>query len=234
MTYIFKSLDPNMIAPIINLVPKFDFKNKSLEDPNPNDLINKPSDNKNIIAGTNNTWKNFTANPGFSTLKVGESLPIGNDAVTITDGYGIRNFKGRVGQHSSGIDFKTKSGNAVALKDGVITDVKLQGDGSVISPSAGKAAGYYVIVKHTDGSYGQYMHLDPMTTEEMTSLKNKELKRGDKIFGYTKGSGSMKGTHVKFRIYGDDPHINIDPSQAIRGENYSFIPNKRGENIIKS
>ena len=237
-SYEFDHIKPNDIVPALSLVPKFDLKSK--EDRmkhdiiDTNSIINTNKNSKTLSSGVNSNWKNFSSNPGFSTLKAGEKISIGDDAVVITDPYGIRSFKGREGEHSTGIDYKTKSGKAVALKDGKIIDVKLQGDGSVISPSQGSSAGYYVIVKHTDGSYGQYMHLDPMTTEEMNALKNKEIKRGDKIHGYTKGSGSMTGVHVKFRLYGDDPHVNIDPSQAFRGENYTFIPNKYGENIIKT
>jgi len=234
-SYKFSTIDPNGLVPAISLVPRFEFKSlehKSSLDANLKN-VETTVDTK-ATSGSNSNWKNFVANPGYTSLKAGETINIGDDAIVVTDPYGMRNFKGREGQHSTGIDYKTKSGKVVALKDGIIVDVKLQGNGSVITPSQGNAAGYYLTVKHTDGSYGQYMHLDPMTTEEMNALKNKEIKRGDKIFGYTKGSGSMTGSHVKFRLYGDDPHINIDPSQAFKGEPYSFIPNRHGENIIKT
>jgi murein DD-endopeptidase MepM/ murein hydrolase activator NlpD len=170
---------------------------------------------------------------GIDSLKVGEKVKLNNDEIIITDPYGIRNFKGQEGQHSTGIDFETKSGKVIALKDGVITDVKLQGDGKIYHPSSGKKeAGYYITVKHDDGSKAQYMHLDPMSKEDMDSLKNKRIKRGEHIWGYTTGSGTMTGPHVKFRLFGEDPRVNIDPSQAIRGQNYNFIPDKNGKNIL--
>lgn len=253
MPYIFENTEPNKLVPTLSLVPKFDYRNRDIEK---HDVLdnkdsstylkrydeNIKSDGKvgdttvskdGVQIGKNNNWKNFGSNPGYESLKKGSKIKIGEDAIMVTDPYGFRNFKGREGEHSTGIDYTTASGNAVAIKDGTIIDVKLQGNGSVISPQQGNAGGYYVVVKHDDGSYGQYMHLDPMSTEEMNTLKNKIIKRGDKIAGYTKGSGSMTGKHVKFRLYGQNPRINIDPSQAFRGESYSFIPNSRGENILK-
>ena len=104
------------------------------------------------------------------TVNQGDKFKIGSTEVTITDPFGVRNFEGREGQHSTGIDFVTSTGKAVALKDGVIESVKLQGDGSIITPKEGSSAGWYVTVKHNDGTRMQYMHLDPMTNDEMKKL----------------------------------------------------------------
>lgn len=242
MRYNFENFDPNKYGKILQEeetgldVPKIRTtvidNIKKINTSVNNDVIEPGSV---ISKGVNKNWSNFPVNPGAISLKKGENIQIGSDNVMITDSYGIRGFVGQEGHHSTGIDFKTKSGKAVALKDGIIIDVKLQGDGKIYSPSSGKKeAGYYVVVKHDDGSFGQYMHLDPMNTEQMNSLKNKNIKRGDDIWGYTKGSGTMSGPHVKVRLYGEDPKVNIDPSQAIKGEPYSFIPNRHGENIIKT
>jgi murein DD-endopeptidase MepM/ murein hydrolase activator NlpD len=182
-------------------------------------------------AVSKNKWVNFGANNGYSSLKKNDAISIGGTKLYITDPYGIRNFKGREGEHSTGIDFKTSTGKAVAIKDGEIIDAKLQGSGAATGTEK-KSAGYWVKVKHTDGSYGQYMHLDPMDDNQMKGLIGKKLKRGDEIWGYSQGSGSMTGKHVKFRLYGQDPRVNIDPSQAFRGENYDFIPGLNGENIL--
>lgn len=231
MKYSFKNFNPNsnVKAKIlyeepdnINLSRGILFKDKVEYDFLP----------KNIQA-LNKNFINFSADNGIDSLKVGEKVKLNNDEIIITDPYGIRNFKGQEGQHSTGIDFETKSGKVIALKDGVITDVKLQGDGKIYHPSSGKKeAGYYITVKHDDGSKAQYMHLDPMSKEDMDSLKNKRIKRGEHIWGYTTGSGTMTGPHVKFRLFGEDPRVNIDPSQAIRGQNYNFIPDKNGKNIL--
>ena len=187
---------------------------------------------RNKVANTKDSKFNFDANEGHTTLSEGEKIRVGDVTITVTDPYGIRSFKGREGQHSRGIDITTSTGKAHALSDGIIEDVKLQGDGSVITPTQGKAAGYYVIVRNKDGSRTQYMHLDPMSENDIKNLKGRELKRGDEIWGYTIGSGSMKGKHVKIRHYGDNPKYNIDPSQLLRGEAYSYIPDSNGNNIL--
>lgn len=141
------------------------------------------------------------------SVKKGQTFTFGTNQVTITDPYGIRNFSGREGQHSTGVDYRTDSGNVVALTDGVIKEVRLQGDGSRITPTQGSAAGYYLIVEQADGSMAQYMHLDPMTKEEMKSLVGKQITKGEEIWGYSQGSGSMTkragqwGVHVKYRMY---------------------------------
>ena len=68
-------------------------------------------------------------------VKKGEKYTIGETTITVTDPYGIRSFSGREGQHSTGVDMVTSSGKVVALRDGVIESVKLEGDGSVINPT---------------------------------------------------------------------------------------------------
>ena len=113
----------------------------------------------------------------------------------------------------------TSTGKVYSLTDGVIEDVRLQGDGSVIKPTQGHAAGYYLVVRNADGTRSQYMHLNPMTKDEMESLKGKKLKRGDEIWGYNIGSGSMSGPHIKYRVYtgSSGTQTHIDPSDYLRG-----------------
>jgi hypothetical protein len=152
-------------------------------------------------------------------LKQSETVKVGGNTITVTDPYGIRSFEGRENQHSTGIDMVTSSGKVVAMMDGVIETVKLEGDGSVITPVQGSKAGYYLVVKNSDGTKAQYMHLDPMSPEEMKSLAGKKIKRGDEIWGYQTGSGSITGPHVKYRVYTGKSGYNshIDPSAYIRG-----------------
>lgn len=156
-------------------------------------------------------FKFSQANESYN-LRKGDKLNIGTNTITITDPYGIRSFEGREDKHSTGIDYKTNNNMVVALTDGIIEDVKLDGDGSVIKPTEGSAGGYYLIVRNPDGTRSQYMHLDPMTKDEMDALKGKEIKKGDEIWGYGTGSGSMTGPHVKYRVYtgnvGSQSHIN--------------------------
>lgn len=153
-------------------------------------------------------------------VKEKEKYTIGETTITVTDPYGIRSFAGRKGQHSTGVDMVTSSGNVVAIRDGVIESVKLEGDGSVITPTQGHAAGYYIVVRHSDGTKAQYMHLDPPKSGGLTSMKKalegKKLTRGQEIWGYTTGSGSMTGPHVKFRLYKGTSKNHMDPSKYFR------------------
>ena len=175
----------------------------------------------------NSTWRDtLETNSGFSEAKInpvietilkGDNINIDNTKVTITDPYGIRTFDGREGKHSTGIDMVTNTGKAVSLQDGVIEKVSLQGSGKIITPTEGSAAGYYVTVKNSDGTRTQYMHLDPMTNTDMESLQGKKIKRGEDIWGYSTGSGSMTGPHVKVRQYQGNPKNHMDPTSLFKG-----------------
>jgi len=153
-------------------------------------------------------------------VKYQDKYKIGDTTITITDPYGIRSFAGREGQHSTGVDMITSSGKVVAIRDGVIESVKLEGDGSVIEPTQGSTAGYYIEVRHSDGTKAQYMHLDPPKEGGLAamkkSLEGKKLTRGDEIWGYTTGSGSMTGLHFKFRLYKGNSKNHMDPSKYFR------------------
>jgi len=145
-------------------------------------------------------------------LKEEQKIAVGKDMIRITSPYGPRKLPGRAAEsHSTGIDLTTQSGNALAFADGVIVKVALQGSGNRVGTDK-KEAGYFVEVKHEDGTIGQYMHLDPMSSTEQRNLLNKKVKRGDKLWGYTTGSGSMTNPHVKFRVY--DPTTGLKPSKS--------------------
>lgn len=177
---------------------------------------------------------NAPANPGNISLAEGKVVKVGSTKITVTDTYHMRTkFHRRKDAHSTGIDITTNTGKAVAMSDCTIVDISLQGDGSIIKPENGQAAGYYAVVKNLDGSFAEYMHLDPISGDEAKALKGKKLKRGDSIWGYTIGSGSITDKHVKVRLYGEIPHVTIDPSQYIQGIAYSYIPDAKGNNIIK-
>jgi predicted chitinase len=191
-------------------------------------VLSSTSNHKVITTGS---WNNFSTEETLSDRQVVE---VGDTKVTVTDPYAVRTMESREGKHSTGIDIKTSTGNAIALSDGVIESVKLQGNGDVISPSEGAAAGYYVTVKNDDGSRTQYMHLDPMNDTDIKSLEGKKLKRGETIWGYLTGSGSITGPHIKVRHYGDNSKFNIDPSNLIMGKTYSFIPDRNGNNILSN
>jgi murein DD-endopeptidase MepM/ murein hydrolase activator NlpD len=178
--------------------------------------------------------KKFMYNTSINTgddseisVQKNDKFIIGKTEVTITDPYGIRKFKGREGKHSTGIDYVTNNGQVVALTDLEIVGVKLQGSGATYKPDAVDAdgnqlpgsAGYYIITKNSDGTMSQYMHLDPMTKAEMARLKGQKFKKGDSIWGYSTGSGSMTAPHVKVRFANGMPSSSsyINPTKYFLG-----------------
>lgn len=185
---------------------------------------------KEIVDGR---WHNFRGDDGRDSLKKGSKVKVGSATITVSGAYGIRNLKGRKQEHSRGMDITTSTGKAHALQDGVIESVKLQGSGKTVTTSDTPAAGYYITVKNADGSRTQYMHLDPMTATDMKNLSGKKIKRGEEIWGYTTGSGSMTNPHVKIRHYGNSSRYNVDPSQLLQGIAYKFIPNATGGNMFQ-
>lgn len=165
--------------------------------------------------------KTHSVDLSSKSVQKSEIIPINERVkITITDPYGIRNWGARKGEHSTGIDFVTNDKWAYALNDLVIKDVKVQKvkgfvDGAIIKPSQGHSAGFYIVTENSDGTKSEYMHLNPMTKDEMESLKGKTFKRGEKIWAYNIGSGSMSGPHIKFRVWKSGQHI--DPSDYVRG-----------------
>jgi murein DD-endopeptidase MepM/ murein hydrolase activator NlpD len=170
---------------------------------------------------------NNLPNNNTSGVKYGDKFRLGKTEVKVTDPFGIRDFEGRRGKHSTGIDYTTANKQAVALTDMEVVSVRIDGSGASYKPDAKDAegkqlrgsAGYYIITKNSDGTMSQYMHLDAMTKAEMKRLEGKKFKRGDNIWGYGVGSGSMTGPHVKVRFAEGMPSSTnfIDPSRYFLG-----------------
>lgn len=158
---------------------------------------------------------------GRSTVKLGESV------INVTQGY---IFRENTQKHSTGIDLTTNHRQAVSIADGIITYVGVHGSKKprkAFQKVNGKdmaAAGYYVDVTLPSGEIVQYMHLDPMTSQEMANLKGKKVKRGETIWGYGVGSGTMTGAHVKLRVKKKDKsgvYNHTDPTPyVLYGKNY--------------
>jgi hypothetical protein len=169
------------------------------------------------VAETAKTTSTITA-PAATTsivkkaLKQGEGFKVGNNIYQITNLFGPRTganaVPGREGQHSNGIDIvgyspdKKVKNLPVALTDGVIQSITLQGNGKVISPTQGAAGGYIMNVKMPDGKIMKYMHLGKDVFLNKANLLGKTIKRGDILYegDYSKGSGSQTGPHIKVSV----------------------------------
>lgn len=146
-------------------------------------------------------------------VNINDTIEVGNHIYKFTNLFGPRSGKNSVsgradGEHSRGIDIigyskdGKKSNVPVALTDGTILGVTLQGNGKAIRPEQGRAAGYYMDVKMPDGKVMKYMHLGKDAFLNKASLIGKEIKRGDILYDgdYSVGSGSQTGPHVKVSI----------------------------------
>ena len=166
-----------------------------------------------IPAGTNNKAKSIVA-------KIGEFVDVGNFKYKISNTFGMRtgknSVKGREGQHSRGIDVvgvdaQGRGSNIpIAIADGVIKDITVQGTGEAYKPDAvgadGKqlpaSGGYIMHVQLPNGKVMQYMHLGKDVMLDKDILIGKSIKRGDVLHtrDNSKGSGSQSGPHSKIAI----------------------------------
>jgi murein DD-endopeptidase MepM/ murein hydrolase activator NlpD len=170
---------------------------------------------------------NTTTSDDEPNVKDKEVFSFGETKLTITDPFYVRQGFGRKGKHSTGVDYKTDNNQAIALTDMEIVSVKIDGSGRSYHPedkgADGKqlpaSGGYYIVTKNSDGTMSQYMHLNPMTKVEMERLEGKKFKKGENIWGYDIGSGSMTGKHVKVRFANGMPSSKnyINPSKYFLG-----------------
>jgi hypothetical protein len=146
-------------------------------------------------------------------VKINDTIDVGNYTYRFTNLFGPRSganaVKGRsAGEHSRGVDVVgyTKDGKKsnvpIAIADGVILGVSLQGNGKAIKPTEGRAAGYYMDVKMDDGKVVKYMHLGKDAYKNSVNLVGKRIKRGDLLYegDYSVGSGSQSSPHTKISI----------------------------------
>lgn len=146
------------------------------------------------------------------SINIGDSIGVGNLSYKVTNLFGLREgnnaVPGRQGEHSNGMDMVGFSADGkvsnlpIALTDGKIIGVNMQGDGSVINPTKGKSAGVYIDLLMPDGKVMKYMHLGTDAMKNKADLLGKEIKRGDILYqgDYSKGSGSQTGPHIKVSI----------------------------------
>lgn len=149
----------------------------------------------------------------MKAVKIGDKVTVGNNFYKVTNTFGPRTGANAVpgradGEHSRGMDLVGFSADGkqsnlpIALTDGVIKSVTLQGNGKVVDPRHDKKGGYIMEVQMPDGKVMKYMHLSPDVFKNKANLVGKTVKRGDLLYegDYSKGSGSQTGNHVKVSI----------------------------------
>lgn len=137
-------------------------------------------------------------------LQVGQVVKVGMYNLTITNGFGPRTGDNAVagitdGKHSRGVDY-VAGGHVIAIDDGVVEGVYIQGTGEAYKPAVGKkaSAGYYIRVRNPKtGMTTDYMHMDKIDDAEKAKLVGMQLSRGDSFWTAITGSGSQTRPHVK-------------------------------------
>jgi hypothetical protein len=146
-------------------------------------------------------------------INIGDAVNVGDHIYKVTNTFGIRSgantVPGREGKHSNGMDLVgySKDGKTsnlpISLTNGTIISINKQGDGSVVSPTAGAFAGIYAKVRDdATGKIFNYMHLGQDAWNNKATLLNKKIKRGELLYegDYSRGSGSQTGPHIKVSI----------------------------------
>ena len=97
-------------------------------------------------------------------------------------------------------------------KSASLTDIIAIADGVVYKTGYGIKAGYYVYIKHSNGYYSAYMHLEKGT---ICVKKGQTIKKGQKL-GHEGKSGNADGPHLHLAI---EPKLNkyVDPYDYLVG-----------------
>ena len=151
-------------------------------------------------------------------LKLDEKIKIGDYTYRITNLYaprvGDNSVSGRKsGSHPRAVDLVSEDDNGniinypVAVADGTIVNIGLQGSGNRINTSEGSEIGYYVDIRSGDKIL-RYGHLDAGIFSLKDDLLGTKVFRGDVLFAGGRATGSITGLHVK--LYMSD--VNADGS----------------------
>ena len=151
-------------------------------------------------------------------------------AYIIESGYG---YRPKFGRNHNGIDIVASSGTAGrpvrAAKSGtVVESCSKYGDSQFVKNSLGN----YVIIKHSDGTYSVYAHLQ----KGGVMAKGTTVQQGDTV-GYIGNSGNSYGYHLHFEIRSSSStYMSPMPANAeikirnsydsARPINYIFTPEK--------
>jgi len=108
----------------------------------------------------------------------------------------VQGYGGRFShKNKAALDFEMPEGTPVyAAREGVVYSYKDDSsDGGPFSGYEGKAN--YIIIKHSDGSFGCYWHLQ----KKGVSLKNGKVAKGQ-LIGYSGSTGFVLWPHLHFTV----------------------------------
>lgn len=138
--------------------------------------------------------KRHVLNESRTTSPHGYQLPL-KEGYQISSPFGEQ----RTGEVHYGIDLAVPTGT-------IVGSVK---DGLVVQTGYDPSAGNYVIIKHSDGHYSHYFHLNKIDT-----MIGAEVQTGDTI-GRVGSTGNSTGPHLHFAIGKQPWREFIDPSKVL-------------------
>ena len=139
--------------------------------------------------------KRHVLNESITNSPHGYQLPL-KESYQISSSFGEQ----RTGEVHYGIDLAVPTGTLVgSVKEGLVVQTGYD-------PSAGN----YVIIKHSDGHYSHYFHLNKIDT-----MIGAEVQTGDTI-GRVGSTGNSTGPHLHFAIGKQPWREFIDPSRLLK------------------
>ncbi|HSA51319.1 MAG TPA: peptidoglycan DD-metalloendopeptidase family protein [Yinghuangia sp.] len=182
-------------------------------------MIEAPVPGKAVrIAQVNTMYANFTP---FYVRVPGSDQPVAGTSNGKSDGKWVLpvnvryspTYKaaGPYANRHTGIDFPAKAG----------TDIKAVGPGKVVTAGWGGAYGWQVVIKHDDGKYTQYAHMNGRPRVGTGARVS-----AGQVIGDVGSTGNSTGPHLHFEArtgpeYGSD----IDPVGYLRSKGLSPQPN---------
>lgn len=138
----------------------------------------------------------------------------------------------KYGKGHTGIDIVGKEGlpEIIAHSDGVVYAIQ-DGQDNNIKATGVKSYGNYVQIKHANGMYTLYAHLE----KKLKVKLGQQVKRGQ-VLGKEGNSGKSFGFHLHFEVRNKDNYV-IDPTPYIDADlpNLPTLPEpqERDENIYQ-
>ena len=141
-----------------------------------------------------------------------QNIQMGEYQMRVGEGFKIRQWEDRKGQHSKGIDLRLFKNNKpidypMVIADGKIVNIALDGNGKRISTSQGQKGGVYIYVQLDEdpNKIVRMMHLPISFYNNRTKYMGKNVKRGDVLIEDNDVTGSVSAPHIKYSIADYNP-----------------------------
>ncbi len=154
-------------------------------------------------AGISPTIGNQPVADNISVPPGGAVTPLDPSMMTLDSPFGAPRDGGA--RSHEGNDFFAPRGTPVrSMKDGVILRMRNS-----------DMPGYYIVIKHDDGTYTKYMHLQDFASDGIEGLQDGSRVNAGQVIGRVSDTGNARaaGPHLHFEIHqgGEDNPVNPWP-----------------------